>query len=592
MRLRKWYTGLAAAVMFLCILALPAAAAEAKSDFAADVYSAADDTETASEAEEVTLSPAELTLQYVGQTAETVLSGADGLDVVWTSSNTAVAVVDDGVVTAVDNGTAAIRVYTGDTELASCEVTVSLYTGISRDLSGQTQNYYYYQNGVIYDEETVQYGTVNGESGWWYINSEGRVDLTYTGFAVNQNGTWYVKNGRVDFTVNSVIKDTRGAIGTTGTYWYVVGNRVQTTFTGLADYPNQNGWWYIENGQVTFTKNTVAKNKNGWYYVTGSKVQFGFTGLANYANENGWFYITNGHVDFSKNTVAKNKNGWYYVTGGKVQFGYTGLANYENENGWWYIKAGHVDFTYNGAASNKNGTWYIQGGKVIFGASGIVSTSTNAWYAEKGRIKTGYSGTLKVSNGNIYYYNGSTMATGWVAINKGYFYFDRSTGALKKGTTVDGLTLNAYGTAQTNSNTAERIKVMIKARAVYLSVISSGDSKATQLKKCFDWVLSHPYYRYRILPQARTSPIWICTYANDEFDNGKGCCVSEACAFSFLAYECGYTPYVCDDTGHAWTEIDGLVYDTLFAEAKSYTKYYGSTYATASLHRVNKTALY
>ena len=68
----------------------------------------------------------------------------------------------------------------------------------------------------------------------------------------------------------------------------------------------------------------------------------------------------------------------------------------------------------------------------------------------------------------------------------------------------------------------------------------------------------------------------------------------EAAAYrmrALLAHECGYTTYVCDDGGHAWTEINGRVFDTLFAERRNrreYKKYYNSSYKAARLHRAHK----
>ncbi len=234
--------------------------------------------------------------------------------------------------------------------------------------------------------------TVKKDSnGSWYYYENGKKVSSYTGFAENSNGKWYVENGKVTFNKNGVIKDTTGAIGAKGTWYYVVGSKVQSSYTGVANYKNSNGWWYIKNGKVDFSANTVAKNKNGWWYIKngkvdfnantvaknsngwwyilGGKVQFGFTGLADYRNANGWWYIKNGKVDFSHNGVDKNKNGWWYVEGGKVNFNYTGVSNYKNENGWWYIKNGKVDFTYTGYASNKNGIWYVKNGKVDFSYS-------------------------------------------------------------------------------------------------------------------------------------------------------------------------------------------------------------------------------
>jgi len=198
---------------------------------------------------------------------------------------------------------------------------------------------------------------------------------------------------------------------------------------------------------------------------------------------------------------------------------------------------------------------------------------------------------VTIGSKTYYFDKTGVMKTGWAKIGDYYYYFDRSTGVEQKSTTVDGVKLKSNGKASANSTQKTMIKTMITAREIMLENTSASDSKSAKLKKCFNWVLKHPYYRYRRLPEARTSATWLSTYANDEFKKGKGCCVSEACAFAYLAYEIGYEPYVCDDTGHAWVEINGKVYDTLFAEAKSYSKYYGSSYKTAGLYCVNKTEL-
>ncbi|MCC8151264.1 MAG: peptidoglycan-binding protein [Lachnospiraceae bacterium] len=203
--------------------------------------------------------------------------------------------------------------------------------------NSSTGKWEYTVNGVA---DTSYTGVAKNSNGWYYVKN-GVVDFSYYGFSTNSNGWWYLEGGKVTFTKNSVIQDTTGALGTKGTWYYVVGSKVQTSFTGLANYSNANGWWYIKNGKVDFTKNTVAKNKNGWWYVTGGKVQFGYTGLANYANENGWWYIQNGKVKFTYNGIAKNKNGWWYVKGGKVIFSYTGYVTVAS--GTYYVKNGKVN---------------------------------------------------------------------------------------------------------------------------------------------------------------------------------------------------------------------------------------------------------
>ncbi len=259
---------------------------------------------------------------------------------------------------------------------------------------------------VATPEKTLQ--GLNKVDGQWGYYVDGKVDTSYTGFASNTNGYWYVDKGYVYFddAHSSVYKDTTGKSGdkgvaTKGDWWYVVRGQVQTGFTGLANYKNANGWWYIDQGKVDFSHNGVDKNKNGWYYVTGGKVQFGFTGLANYKNDNGWWYIKGGKVDFTHNGVDKNKNGWYYVTGGKVRFEYTGLANYKNENGWWYIKGGKVDFTASGVYKNVNGWWYVTGGKVNFNFTGIASNANGSWYLRNGKVDFNYNGQVAY-NGRTY----------------------------------------------------------------------------------------------------------------------------------------------------------------------------------------------
>ncbi len=540
----------------------------------------------------VKLSQTSLSLGVVGQTEQltvtvTPAEAASDLTVTWTSSEPSVVKVSGeetldekgqarATITEVGSGEADITVtISGQDEgsklpEASCKVTVKLYNGVYQDPNGTGR--YYYKNGVK-DTTTTDvkkiggtwYNLVKGKvvgntvahnsNGWWYINADGKVDFTYNGFGKNGNGSWYCENGKVTFKKQDILKDTTGELGEKGAWYYVIGSKVQTDFTGLSNFRNEHGWWYIKKGKVDFSANTVAKNKNGWWYVVGGKVQFGFTGLADYKNSNGWWYIKNGKVDFTHNGVEKNKNGWWYVTGGKVRFGYTGVANYKNSHGWWYIKNGKVDFSYTGVASNKNGTWYV----------------------ENGKAKTVHK--MVTSEGKTYYFDGD-MVTGWASVNGGYYYFDRNTGVMQAGTTVDGITLSASGKAKASVDDVTKIKTMIKARNVYLSITSSSDSKSAQLKKCFDWTLKHPYKRYRIFRQVRSqSVVWYCQFANDEFDTGKGSCVSEACAFAFLAKECGYEPYICDDGGHAWVEINGKRYDTFFAETKSYSKYFGGTSA-------------
>ncbi|MCC8149910.1 MAG: N-acetylmuramoyl-L-alanine amidase, partial [Lachnospiraceae bacterium] len=112
----------------------------------------------------------------------------------------------------------------------------------------------------------------NSSTGKWEYTVNGVADTSYTGFAKNSNGWWYVEDGIVTFNKNDVIK---GTVNGTEGWYYVTGSKVDLTYNGFAS--NSNGWWYIENGTVTFTKNSVIQGTvNGtkaWWYVVGSKVQ-------------------------------------------------------------------------------------------------------------------------------------------------------------------------------------------------------------------------------------------------------------------------------------------------------------------------------
>ena len=116
---------------------------------------------------------------------------------------------------------------------------------------------------------------------------------------------------------------------------------------------------------------------------------------------------------------------------------------------------------------------------------------------------------------------------------------------------------------------------MIRARKYMERITKVTDKKAAKLKKCFKSLFKYQYVRFRDLSKIYKSKGWEFSFANDIFEKKAGCCVSEACAFAFLAKECGYkNVYIAHDTSHSWVMINGLVYDPLFAESKKYTSNY------------------
>ena len=258
-----------------------------------------------------------------------------------------------GTLVAHKAGTATITVSANDGSgvTKEMEVTVSnLLDGLYADPTGKEEGTYYYQNGILQKNVTdvrkiggEWYNLVNGKvtgntvaensNGWWYIDSSGKVDFNYNGTARNEKGLWVIRDGEVDFSVNSVIKEkVNGSSG----WWYVRRGEVQLDYTGVAK--NDNGWWRIVNGKVDFNCNSVEKNEKGWWYIRGGKVDFGYTG------------------------VAKNSKGWWRIENGKVNFGYTGVGI--NSNGGWYLRNGKVDFNKNGRIRWKGKSYEVRNGKV------------------------------------------------------------------------------------------------------------------------------------------------------------------------------------------------------------------------------------
>ena len=218
----------------------------------------------------------------------------------------------------------------------------------------------------------------------WYKVKNGVVDKSFTGFAENSNGWWYIEKGKVNFDKTDVMK---GTVKGENSWWFVKGGKVQ--FVNSVE-KNSNGWWKITNGKVDFNYTGIAKNAYGWWRIVNGKVDFNCNTIEK--NEFGWWKCKGGNVDFSYNGVAKNAYGWWKCKGGKVDFSYTGIA--KNEYGWWRIVNGKVDFNCNSVEKNEYGWWAIKGGKVDFNFTGVASNKYGSWYCKGGKVDFNYNGTV------------------------------------------------------------------------------------------------------------------------------------------------------------------------------------------------------
>ena len=307
---------------------------------------------------------------------------------------------------------------------------------------------------VEYLKETeLKKTTYKGTSGLYYFK-RGKVDTTYTGFANNENGWYYVESGKVTLKKNGIIQ---GTVDGTKAYWYVKNSKVTYTETIAQD---SRGWWYIKNGKIDTTYTGFAKNENGWYYVESGKVTLKKNGIiqgtvdkvkaywyvknskVTYVetiaqDSRGWWYIKNGKIDTTYTGFAKNENGWYYVESGKVSLKKNGIVQgtVDKVKAYWYVKNSRV--TYIDTVDKYNGSWWcVRKGKVDLTYTGFAKNSSGWWYCEKGKVNFSKKDVIQgvvngqkawwfVSGGQVKFIDSvEKNSSGWWCIQKGKVNFD------------------------------------------------------------------------------------------------------------------------------------------------------------------------
>ena len=181
------------------------------------------------------------------------------------------------------------------------------------------------------------------------------------------------------------------------------------------------------------------------------------------------------------------------------------------------------------------------------------------------------------------------IVRGWFRYRGNIYFFNRKKGQLSHKSRVEGVKLGKYGIAKTGTLNRERADTYLKAVKTLRKITRVSDKKSVKLYKCYKWVMQYGYVRHRtmkqMMQQSNWRKTWDIVFANDIFDRHSGCCVSDAAAFALLAKECGYKKVtLCCDTGHAWDDIGGRLYDPLFAKARDFNRNYHARYTD---YRIN-----
>ena len=257
-----------------------------------------------------------------------------------------------------------------------------------------------------------------------------------------RQGTWYVRNGQVDFGYTGVIE---GKKGSRSYQYYFINGKANENLTGVFytkvngaegwygfykgelatsdDYyeapgrvlSNVSGWWYInpKTGLVDFNYNGLGITEDDdWYhywYVENGQINFNFNGLYNYHTR---YYgdilccITNGQVDPNVNGVyqltVNGQTNWYGFFQGMQTEDEVLMNPYDGS--WWYTgDDGLVDFSYTGIAEryDQNGdkfdSWYVRNGQVDFSSNGWVKINNHYVYVRNGMLQSDLNGLVQAT---------------------------------------------------------------------------------------------------------------------------------------------------------------------------------------------------
>ena len=216
-------------------------------------------------------------------------------------------------------------------------------------------------------------------------------------------------------------------------------------------------------------------------------------------------------------------------------------------------------------------------------------------------VKTPQRGWYTLKNGQKRYFRNSTCLKGLQKIANRRYFFDVKTGVMKTNNVTYRRVLyyiNEKGIVEGwkrgrnyyNSNgrrlsgdREQQFTAYQNARKVVSRITNKKMTQEQKLRACFRWVMPFPRADWRLFAQGGKS--WYATFANDIFERKSGNCLSSAGAFAYLAKACGVrNVYICTngprqwEGSHGWVEINGLVYDTYWAQRRGFRRFYATSY--------------
>ena len=290
---------------------------------------------------------------------------------------------------------------------------------------------------------------LNEIEGELYYFKNNRIDTSYSGLAQYGNEWYYIENGKVNWNYTGLAQ--RG-----NEWFYIEKGKLNWNHSGIVEYNNQ--WFYVERGRLNWNYTGLGQSGNDWYYIVGGRVNWGYTGLVQRGNE--WFYIENGKLNWNHSGIVEYNNQWFYVERGRLNWNYTGLG--QSGNDWYYIVGGRVNWGYTGLVQKGNEWFYVKGGKLDWSYTGLVQKGNEWFFVRNGRLDWGYTGLA--CNGEYYFYvkNGRLdwSYSGYAQIDGQGEYYEVRNGRLVGGT----LTLaKMHGVANNQDSPTNYIVIVDRA---------------------------------------------------------------------------------------------------------------------------------
>ena len=290
---------------------------------------------------------------------------------------------------------------------------------------------------------------LNEIEGELYYFKNNRIDTSYSGLAQYGNEWYYIENGKVNWNYTGLAQ--RG-----NEWFYIEKGKLNWNHSGIVEYNNQ--WFYVERGRLNWNYTGLGQSGNDWYYIERGRVNWGYTGLVQRGNE--WFYIENGKLNWNHSGIVEYNNQWFYVERGRLNWNYTGLG--QSGNDWYYIERGRVNWGYTGLVQKGNEWFYVKGGKLDWSYTGLVQKGNEWFFVRNGRLDWGYTGLA--CNGEYYFYvkNGRLdwSYSGYAQIDGQGEYYEVRNGRLVGGT----LTLaKMHGVANNQDSPTNYIVIVDRA---------------------------------------------------------------------------------------------------------------------------------